>query len=1023
VTPDPFGTAALRAAALGAWRASPARLREDANVEEDHARGYYRDRVVVELAQNAADAATRAGVEGRLLLRLTHADEETGPRAVLVAANTGEPLDAEGVASLASMRASAKRDGSGAVGRFGVGFAAVRAVSDEISVLSTTGGVRFSAADTAALLGDAAASDAALADEVRRRDGSLPALRLPLPATGRPPTGYDTAVVLELRDEVAFDEVDALLAAVADPLLLALPGLVEVVVETPDRPPRRIADVEDRWVVTRADGELPLALMATRPVEERSARRWSATIALPRDERTGVGSWSQESTGEAPARVPWAGVLHAPTPTDEPLALPALVIATLPLDPTRRHVARGPLADAVLDHVAQTYAVLAHDVARHEGDALALVPTGLAAGELDAALRERLLPRLAATPLLHPAAVGQGLGAPPDDLVTPHRAVALEGPAGRDAGAARALADWVGALVTIPPGRESQARALGVEVRPLADVVDELPAVADERWRSLYAALAPLADDPRDREALANLPVPLADGRVVRGARGTLLVDPGTAAALDATTRDALADLGLRLVDPAAADPLLERLGARAADAATLLTQPAVLAAVVAQADEDDPDQAVVDAVLTLVAAAPDVPPEARAWLGMLPLTAADGEPTPADGLVIPGTPAARLLDDRVLAPVAQEVVDRWGHETLARAGVRTDLVVVRVPDVLADAATLDDSDALAAQSLDAWDAYLDHLADRLGAGVYVGEALAVADLDAVAPGAWAEVLDRIAAQPETRRALLDPVRGEAAGSALSYTAWWLRERAGLGLDGPFVVLTRDGAGPLAALLPPPPAAVAGLDPEAQRALGGVGAADDLDGPAWTRLLDGWEVGTPVEAAVAVAVWRHAAPDEPPEHVPALVAPGRMAVVHAQDAAVADGPMWWQRTDVAAVGACVTAADARRVADALDLPLTSAIAAGRPDDPGTDAPVPRAALDLLPGAPETWREHDELLVDGVPVDWWVDVDGLPHAASLAGLAAALAQATGRWELRPVLELALTDPPRGADLALDAAWLV
>jgi hypothetical protein len=44
---------------LDAWAASPARFREDA--EEDYALGGYRDRGVVELAQNAADAAVRAG--------------------------------------------------------------------------------------------------------------------------------------------------------------------------------------------------------------------------------------------------------------------------------------------------------------------------------------------------------------------------------------------------------------------------------------------------------------------------------------------------------------------------------------------------------------------------------------------------------------------------------------------------------------------------------------------------------------------------------------------------------------------------------------------------------------------------------------------------------------------------------------------------------------------------------------------------------------------------------------------------
>ncbi|MGH3403816.1 MAG: hypothetical protein ACRDRJ_15155, partial [Streptosporangiaceae bacterium] len=58
---DPFGTAGLRRRVLAAWAASPARFREDANAEEDYALGGYRDRAVVELAQNAADAAARAG--------------------------------------------------------------------------------------------------------------------------------------------------------------------------------------------------------------------------------------------------------------------------------------------------------------------------------------------------------------------------------------------------------------------------------------------------------------------------------------------------------------------------------------------------------------------------------------------------------------------------------------------------------------------------------------------------------------------------------------------------------------------------------------------------------------------------------------------------------------------------------------------------------------------------------------------------------------------------------------------------
>lgn len=1006
MTPDAFGTAALRAAVLGAWRASPARLREDANTEEDHARGYYRDRVLVELAQNAADAAARTGTPGRVLLRLVHADGGT----VLVAANTGEPLDAEGVASLASMRASSKRADAPrrTVGRFGVGFAAVRAVADEVSVLSTTGGVRFSVADTAELLAQASADVPALADEVRRRDGQLPALRLPLPADGRPPAGYDTAVVLRLRDEVAADEVRGLLRDVGDPLLLGLPALVEILVEdlTSDVPPRRLADVEQRWVVAADEGELPLALLADRPVEERSARDWRVAWALPRH-------------GTDPA----TRVVHAPTPTDEPCSVPALLVATLPLDPTRRHVAAGALTDALLDHAADVYARLATDVAASGGDALALVPTGLAAGALDGDLRTRLVDRLTRTPLLRPADAPDDTGG--EGLVAPGNAVALTGPAGHDGRALAALGRRLAGLVRLPAGRDAQARTVGVEMRALADVVEDLPGVVDGDWADLYDALTGLAGDPQAREALGALPVPLADGRVVRGARGTLVLPGDLADRLGPETLRTLGRWGVRVVDPHAEHPVLLRLGAQEADAAGVLAQPAVRQAVLAQADDDDLTTAdeVTEAVLALVGAVPrddDTPP--LPWLGLLTLDAADGEPTPADGLVVPGSVASRLLDDRVMTPVSVAVLDRWDERTLTAVGVRADLVLVRVHDVLADPLATDpdatDDAGLAARSLDGWDDYLAHLADRLGGGAYLSEVTAVADLDAVADGAWPDVLARLAAVPRLRRALVEPVRAEPGGSAPSYTAWWLRERAGLGLEGPF------GIGEaVARVLPPAPDVLAGVDVGVQRALGGVTTFDDLDGSAWSALLAGWgPAGSPVEPAVAVAVWSAMAPDRPPELVPAIVGPGRVALTHAEDAAVAGAPMWCQRTDVAAI---VPAADPRLVADLLDVALVEDLADGEVGgDPGEAADVPPAVLTVLPGAPATWREHEDLLVDGTPVEWWVEGSGtsaVVHAVHVEGLAAGLAQAAGRWTDRHVVEALLVDPGRAGAVALDAAW--
>src|SRR6516165_259997 len=333
----------MRERVLAAWAASPARFREDANAEEDYALGGYRDRVVVELAQNAADAAARAGVPGRLRLTLR------GP--ALVAANTGTPLDAAGVEALSTLRASAKRGAEaadGTVGRFGVGFAAVVAVSDEPRIASAGGCVRWSRDATRELVRQVPA----LAGELAQRAGHVPVLRLPFAADGAPPEGFATAVTLPLRDEAAVRLIKRLLAETGPALLLALPALAAIEIEA-DGARRVLTAAHDgdgvtiaadgttcRWRTGTAGGWTDPWLLADRPAEERVRSSWSVRWAVP------VTLGGQE--GDLPAgRLPEGvgAVVHAPTPTDEPLGLPALLLASFPLSPDRRHVAPGALTD------------------------------------------------------------------------------------------------------------------------------------------------------------------------------------------------------------------------------------------------------------------------------------------------------------------------------------------------------------------------------------------------------------------------------------------------------------------------------------------------------------------------------------------------------------------------------------------------------------------------------------------------------------------------------------------------------
>jgi hypothetical protein len=1011
---DPFGTAAIRRRVLDAWAASPARFREDANAEEDLALGAYRDRVVVELAQNAADAAARTGRGGRLLLRL-----DGGERPVLVAANTGAPLDAAGVEALATLRASAKRDAS-TVGRFGVGFSAVLGVSDEPAVVGRAGGVRFSRATTQALLADVPA----LTAELGARGGHVPVLRLPFPAApppGLPPEGFDTAVLLPVRDADAVQALRGQLEALDDGVLLALPALAELRVELPGAPARVLADVGRRWRVWRRAGVLDPASLADRPTEERARPSWSVTWALPRD-------------GAArPARV-----LHAPTPSDEPLAWPALLVATFPLDPGRRHVAPGPATDALVAQAAAAYADLLAELAAEPAgvaEPWRLVPTGLPAGTLDGALRAALRERLPGTPLLHSAE-------DPAVVLRPRNAVALEAPAGADPDAVRALAGVVAGLVEAPRDAAGAFDVLGVRRLALADVVDQLPVPADDGgWRRLYSGLAALADDASLREVLAALPVPLADGRVVRGVRGVVLPPADTDVA------GALATLGVRALDPQVAGDdrarrLLERLGAVAVPGRRALELPAVAAAVAALSDDEahvGPE--LVDAVLTLVAAAAREGLEAGdlPWLGGLPLPDTDGELAPAADLVLPGSLAERLLDPDAVGVVATAVVERWGPATLRAAGVLDGLGVVRAWDVPLDAPPDDTLDG----ALDAVAGWLEALADVADAafgsslGAVVAEVTGVRDLDAVRDDAWPEVLDLLARDRALRAALLTPARvvapTGASAAGTSYTAWWLREQ----LAGGGAWADPEAPPGLAALLPAPPPELEGADAAVRAALGAVREPASLDPAAVADVLDGLaDPEVELDAATALRVWRALAavlaerpPDvagsPPPSRVRVLDAGGGTAVVDADHACVVGDPMHVQRQDLGPFVVAPGARPAAALADLLDLPLAADLARGEIAEGGEEAgrlaDVPPAVAAVLPDAGRRWCEHELLRVDGVEVDWWVDASGFVHASTLDGLSRGLAFAAGAWPLRAALAEVLLDPGALPAVLLDEAF--
>ncbi|MER7637855.1 molecular chaperone Hsp90 [Streptomyces sp. NPDC126522] len=1025
---DPFGTARLRRGVLDAWATSPARFREDANAEEDLVLGGYRDRLVVELAQNAADAAARAGVAGRL--RLTLRD------GVLCAANTGAPLDATGVESLATLRASAKRDaGDSAVGRFGVGFAAVVAVTDEPAVVGRHGGVRWSLAEARTLADDTARHSPGLGTEIRRRDGHIPLLRLPFAAEGTAPDSYDTVVILPLRDTAAEDLAERLLGAVDDALLLALPGLTEVVVEVGDQAPRTLTrrtdrtdtvvddsrDGSTRWRTVAAHGELAKDLLVDRPVEERLRPYWSVTWAVPVDE------------DGTPARPRTSPVVHAPTPSDEPLGVPALLIASLPLDTTRRHAAPGPLTDFVVERAADAYVELLAAWRPVTAGIIDLVPGPLGKGELDGTLRQAILARLPRTSFLPPALEPAADDTELPEALRPRDAEVVEG-AGADT--VRVLAEVLPTLLPAGLERRVELRTLGVARVPLTDAVDRLAGLEKdpEWWRRLYDSLAGV-----DPDRLTGLPVPLADGRTTIGPRQVLLPTPDSAQ----VEPEVLARLGLKVAHPDAAHPLLEKLGALPATPRAVLTTPQVRAAVAASLDEEggamwdevapDSDE-LADTVLALVRDA-GLEPGDEPWLGALALPDEDGELAPAGELVLPGSPFAQVMREDELAFVEAELADRWGEQPLAACGVLATFALVRATDVVLDPDELEPRDSDFAEPddpglLDSVDVWSEDVLDRFPdtpVPPVATELVAVRDLDLVDDDRWPQAL-ALLAQPPLRDAITQQVRillpDGTHEVVRPYTAWWLRGHPVLDGRRPAGLLAA-GGDPLLRGLYDEADATGFDDEQVLRALGvrtSVAALLDEPGGA-AELLDRLaDPNREVTGAQLYALYSALADLDPdqvtlPDDLRAVV-DGEVTVVDAADAVVVDSPDLLPFTTGVPL-LPVRPSRAAELADLFQVRRLSESVTGEVTSEGTEHDVPDAVRVLLgPLTPATYVEHDELVVDGTEIDWRRNRDGVLHASTLEGVAAGLAWAAGQWPRRFEVAALLEDPSRTGELARD-----
>ncbi|WP_045824146.1 sacsin N-terminal ATP-binding-like domain-containing protein [Williamsia herbipolensis] len=932
---DPFDTASIRSSTLRSWESSATRLAEDVAAESELVEFGYRDRLLTELAANAADAAHAAG-GGALAVWLE-------PDTVLHVANTGSPLHAEGVRSLAALRVSAKAGsdaGAGQVGRFGVGFNAVASVGVEVSVRSTTGGVVFGLDRTREALSD---SDVAVAES------TVPMLRLPWPDPIPPADGYDTEVVILLRDDVDGPALLASMAGEATTLLLELPALQAI----------RCGDT--------------------------SVRRHDSTVDDVDTITIGAATWTQIRTaharwlmpGPADAPVPHgADVLHAPTRTDLALTLPAMCVADVAVTPDRR--ALHP--DTDIRVVADGYHRLA--LALHPAHRLAVLPSaGFPASATDGVLRDAVIADLADHSWL-PTADGE--------LVAPARAVVI-------ADATERVTDMVaefldGVVVAALSDTTSLRRLAGVGVTEtsLVEVCERLSGVTrpPRWWHDLYEAISPMIADDRVRGEIATIPVPRADGRMSIGVRGLVLADVGARAdSADDTAPPSIS--WVATVHPEAEHPLLERLGAQRRSVSELLADPALRSAITETHESDswasdgipgdDPAERLAHEVLGLVAADPeaDIPP----WLGQLLIPTRTDSPDddplrPADELLLPDSPIASVLvADAPFGRVAADVVTRHGVDALRRIGVGWGFTVVA--DELPTGPDHDLPD-----EAQWWD-HLDAEPQRL---------VAVRDLDLVDPDRWPAALSLLATDPTTVATLTDPA---------GYTAWWLRTYAEID-DTPLGWFRAPDDATFAGVLDP-------LDhPHAALLAGALAGAEvtstDLAAVVLRRLGDPDRAIAPGVAATAhaalVRAHRRGVLDlddlDPPVGVRTL------AGTVCETAVVIDAPWMLQIVDpgeAVVLPPPLVSADASHLATILDIATAGediAVTVVEPGEPSTWAQSAVALTFALatgiasPGGEV--RLHDTVRLDvrrgsdtrRVEVDWWVDDAGIHHLGRPVG---------------------------------------
>ncbi len=402
------------------YKLSPERLIAEHRREREITRGYH-GREILELLQNAADAARKSGVSGKLRIVIT-------PHG-LVMGNTGRAFDFGGVQSLQTANLSPKRQREAVViGDKGLGFRSI--LNWTHSPLISSGELRlaFLSGYAENVVSDLTRESKEVASRVcaeREIAGDLIVPRLAFPqwipdwqshawpedqglqsiasvCSALRGEGFDTVVGMPFSNPQAHLEAVQQANELKQEFLLLVDSVAQLEVQIEgwenkvwscERSEggcilREGSRAVGSWSVFRFDGEVPRELLDH---GEHYKNRFQLTIAIPNEGQVG------------------GGCLFSYFPTEVQIPLPLLAHATVELDETRKHVNDTRANRHILKVMAERIAELAEQqVDRHWADAWAgcrlVTPAGAWGAELEkfgipAALREsarnkRLIPVL-----------------------------------------------------------------------------------------------------------------------------------------------------------------------------------------------------------------------------------------------------------------------------------------------------------------------------------------------------------------------------------------------------------------------------------------------------------------------------------------------------------------------------------------------------------------------------------------------------------------------------------------------------